>query len=176
MENMSIPPVRQPQGIPAGGQFAPTSHAEPRFSLEPHSTADLAALAAAATPALKRQRALLEEQLILVGNKQRELACAAAAHHVLQQHPDAATLVFTVKEDRLVMLANVMDSAGRILPAHRTGDWADTVMDEVRQERAGALACIEGVEVTGTALRVDVAAVVTVAADSLATQPHTTKA
>jgi hypothetical protein len=170
---MTISAVRQPQGIPAGGQFAATSHAEPRFNLQPHSTADLAALAAAATPALMRQRAVLEEQLILIGNRQRALSCAAAAHHVLQRHPDAATLVFKVKDDRLIMLANVLDSAGRILPAHRTGDWADTVMAEVRQERAGALTDLEGVEASGTALRVDVAAVVTGAADSLAVQPYT---
>ncbi|MFB9713915.1 hypothetical protein [Arthrobacter methylotrophus] len=165
---MTISAVRQPQGIPAGGQFAPTSHTEPRFTLEPHSTADLAARAAAATPALMRQRAVLEEQLILVGNRQRALSCAAAAHHVLQQHSDAATLVFTVKDDRLTMLASVLDSSGRFLPAHRTGDWADTVMAEVRQERAVDLTGLEGVEAAGAFLRVDVAAVVTAA------QPYTT--
>jgi hypothetical protein len=167
---MTISAVRQRQGIPAGGQLASTSHAEPRFNLEPHSTSDLATLAAAATPALMRQRAVLEDQLILVGNRQRALSCAAAAHHVLQQHPDAATLVFTVKDGRLTMLASVMDSAGRFLPAHRTGDWADTVMAEVRQERAGDLIGLDGVEAAGTALRVDVAAVVTAA------QPYTNQA
>jgi hypothetical protein len=93
-----------------------------------------------------------------------------AAHHVLQQHPDAATLVFTVKDARLTMLASVLDSAGRFLSAHRTGDWADTVMAEVRQERAGDLIGLDGVEAAGTALRVDVAAVVT------ATQPYTNQA
>ena len=117
------------------------------------STAHLAALAAAETPALARRRALLQDQILTVEAQQRALACAAAAHHVLQRHSDAATLVFSVKDDRPVMLANVLDSAGRILPAHRSGDWADTVMAEVRQERAGALADIEGVETTGTALR-----------------------
>jgi hypothetical protein len=166
---MTISAVRQPQGIPVGGQFAPTLHAEPRLTLEPHSTADLAAQAAAVTRVLMRQRAVLEDQLLLIGNRQRALACAASAHHVLQQHPDAATLVFTVKDDRLTMLAKVLDSAGRILPAHRTGAWADTVMAEVRHEHASDLTGIEGVEETGTDLRVDVAAVVTAA------QPYTNR-
>lgn len=167
---MTTSALRQPQGIPAGGQFAPTAHAEPRISLAPQSTADLAALAAAETPALARRRAFLQAQLLMVDTQQRALACAAAAHYVLQRHPDAATLLFTVRNDRPVLLANVLDSAGRILPARRTGDWADTVMDEVRQEPAGALTEIDGVEAAGTTLRIDIAAVVTGAAGNLAAE------
>lgn len=164
---MTTSALRQPQGIPTGGQFAPTAHAEPRISLAAQSTADLAALAAAETPSLSRRRTFLLAQLLMVNTQQRALACAAAAHYVLQRHPDAATLIFTVRNDHPVLLANVLDSAGRILPAMRTGDWADTVMDEVRHEPAGALAEIDGVEAAGTTLRIDIAAVVAATAGNL---------
>jgi len=170
---MTTSAVRQPQGIPAGGQFAVTAHAEPRISLTPHSTADIAALAAAETPVLARRRAFLQDQLHMVETQQRAFACAAAGHHVLQQHPDAATMIFSVKGDRPVMLDNVLDSAGRILPAHRVGDWADTVMAEVRHEPAGALGKLEGVEAAGTTLRIDIAEVAGAASD-LVSRPEQT--
>ncbi|WP_142036622.1 hypothetical protein [Arthrobacter sp. SLBN-100] len=156
--------------IPTGGQFAGIARAEPAFSLDLRSTADLAALATAETPLLARRRAFLQDQLLMVETRQRAIACAAAAHHVLQQHPDAATIIVSVKDGSPVMLSNVLDSAGRILPAHRFGDWADTVIAEIRQERAGALGEIDGVEAAGATLRIDIAAVVAGAADEVAGQ------
>lgn len=161
---MTTSALRQPQGIPVGGQFAPTVPAEPQFSLGEHTTASLAALAAAETPILARRRSFLQDQIDMVETRQRALACAAATHHVLQLHPDAAVLVFSVRDNHPYLLAAVLDSAGRILPARRTGDWADTVMAEVRQEPVAALSTVDGVEAAGATLRVTIASVVAGAA------------
>lgn len=166
---MTTSAVRQPQGIPAGGQFATTAHAEPRFTLRPLAIANVAALAAAETPILTRRRAFLQDQILMVESQQRALACAAAAHHVLERHPDAAVLVFSVRDDRPHLLANVLDGAGRILPARRTGDWAEAVLAEVRQEPAGALTAIDGVEAAGTSLRVTISTVVAGVTDMVST-------
>ncbi|HAG58859.1 MAG TPA: hypothetical protein DEP82_06335 [Arthrobacter bacterium] len=160
MQDMTTSAVRQPQGISAGGQFTPTFRSEPQISLIPKATADIAARAAAETPVLARRRVFLQAQLDMVLQQQRSLACAAAAHHVLERHPDAEVLIFAVKCGQPSMLANVLDGAGRRLPARRTGEWADAVANEIRHEAAGALADLDGVESTGATLKVDIRTVV----------------
>jgi len=171
MQGMTTSVVRQPQGIAAGGQFAPTFRSEPQISLIPKASADIAARAAAETPVLARRRAFLQDQLDMVAQQQRSFACAAAAHHVLERHPDAEVLVFAVKAGQPYMLANVLDGAGRYLPARRTGEWADAVANEIRHEPAGALAGIDGVEANGTTLRVDIRTVVAGVAHLVSDEP-----
>lgn len=160
MQGMTTSALRQPQGIPAGGQFAPTFRSEPQISLIPTASVDIAARAATETPLLARRRAFLLDQLAMVEQQQRSLACAAAAHHVLERHPDAEVLVFAVKDGQPTMLASVLDGAGRYLPARRTGDWADTVANEIRHESAAGLSDMDGVEVAGTTIRVTIRTVV----------------
>lgn len=168
---MTTSAVRQPQGIPAGGQFAPTFHSEPQISLIPQASVDIAARAATETPLLARRRTFLQDQLNMVTLQQRSLACAAAAHHVLERHPDAEVLIFAVKNGQPAMLANVLDGAGRILPTRRTGEWADTVTDEISHEPAGSLAQITGVETAGTTLRVDIRMVLAEVAHLVSDEP-----
>lgn len=160
MQDMTTTAVRQPQGIPAGGQFIPSFRTEPQVSLIPRETAALAARAASETPVLARRRTFLQDQIDMVIQQQRSLACAAAAHHVLDRHPDAEVMIFAVKDGRAAMLANVLDGAGRLLPARRTGEWADAVTTELSHESAASLSGIEGVEVTATSLRVEIRTVV----------------
>jgi len=107
----------------------------------------------------------------MVMQQQRSLACAAAAHHVLERHPDAEVLIFAVKDGQPSMLANVLDGAGRYLPARRTGEWADAVANEIRHEPAGALADLDGVEATGTTLRVDIRTIVAGVAHLVSDEP-----
>lgn len=171
MQSMTTTAVRQPHGIPAGGQFAPTFRSEPQISLIPQAIGDIAARAAAETPVLARRRAFLQDQIDMVMQQQRSLACAAAAHHVLERHPDAEVLVFAVKDGRPSMLANVLDGAGRFLPARRTGEWAEAVTAEISQEPAGALSDLDGVEAAGTTLRVDIRTVVAAIAHLVNEEP-----
>lgn len=151
---MTTTAVRQTRGIPAGGQFAPTFRSEPQISLIDADTAGIAAKAAAEAVSLARRRAFLQDQLNMVTQQQSSLSCAAAAHHILERHPDAEVIVFAVKDGGTVALANVLDGAGRILPAHRTGEWADTVTAELRHETARALTAVDGVEPSGRTLHV----------------------
>jgi hypothetical protein len=171
MQDMTTTAVRQPQGFPVGGQFTPTFRSEPQISLIPKASAEIAARAAAETPVLARRRVFLQDQLDMVMQQQRSLACAAAAHHVLERHPDAEVLIFAVKDGQPRMLANVLDGAGRYLPARRTGEWADAVANEIRHEPAGALADLDGVEATGTTLRVDIRTVVAGVAHLVSDEP-----
>jgi hypothetical protein len=110
----------------------------------------------------------------MVEQQQRSLACAAAAHHVLDRHPDAEVLVFAVKDGQPTMLANVLDGADRYLPARRTGDWADTVRNEIRHEAAAVLAGLDGVEATGTTLHVSIRTVVAEVAHLVSDEPRCT--
>jgi hypothetical protein len=129
------------------------------------------ARAAAETPLLARRRAFLQDQLAMVEQQQRSLACAAAAHHVLERHPDAEILIFAVKDGQPTMLANVLDGAGRYLPARRTGEWADAVTNEIRHEAAAGLAGLDGVEATGTTLRITIRTVVAGVAHLVSDEP-----
>lgn len=151
---------RQPQGVPAGGQFAPTFRSEPGITLISQASTETARRAAAEAEVLARRRVFLQDQIDMVMQQQRSLACAAASHHVLERHPDAEVLVFSVKDGRAVMLSTVLDGAGRQLPARRTGEWADTVTNEISREPAGALTTLDGVEAAGTTLRINIRAVV----------------
>ncbi|WP_139187263.1 hypothetical protein [Pseudarthrobacter chlorophenolicus] len=165
---MTTSAVLHPQDSPIGGPVAPSFRSDPHASPTPQN---IAARAATEALLLARRRTFLQDQLDMVSQQQRALACAAASHHVLERHPDAAVLIFAVKDGRVNRLANVLDGAGRYLPAHRTGEWADAVAAELHQESAGAFAAIEGVEAAGTTLRVNILTVVTGVGHLLSEQP-----
>ncbi|MET4143785.1 hypothetical protein [Arthrobacter sp. UYCo732] len=159
---MTISAARQPRGIPTGGQFSSFPHLEPSLTLIPPGLKAAAAYAADEAVALARRKEFLLDQLAMVTAQQRSVACAAAAHRVLAQHPDATELVLAVKDGNAVGVAGVIDGDGRILPARRAGEWADSVLAGLRQETAASLSGAHGVRADGSSLRLDLSAVLSV--------------
>lgn len=159
MGGMTSIPVRQPKGVRTGGQFTSFPHLEPSVTLVAPALKDAAALAAAEAATLARRREFLMDQLAMVTEQQRTLACASAAHRVLEQHPDATVLVFAVKDSRTVAITSVLDGDGRILPSRRGGEWADSVLAELRQTPADSFNQVPGVQSGAASLRIDIAAV-----------------
>lgn len=102
------------------------------------------------------QLELLTAQIKTLAARRSALAGAAAACLVLREHPTASVLIFAVKDGRTRILARVLDSQGRILPARRTGEWAEEVLSTVINEDLSLFGHIEGVEVNSDSVRIDI--------------------
>jgi hypothetical protein len=83
---------------------------------------------------------LLTEQIRILTAHRRALAGVAAARLVRAEHPTASTLVFSLRDGRPIVLSQVLDSHGRILPARWTGAWAEEVLAIVLDEDLNLLA------------------------------------
>lgn len=110
------------------------------------------------------QMELLAGQIAALAARRSALAGAAAAHLVLREHPTAASLSFVVRNGRPHTLSQVMDAQGRILPARRTGSWAEAVLSTVISEDLTSFGRIAGIDATSTSLRIELGAVITSAA------------
>ena len=115
---------RQPAGIPAGGQFAPTAHAEPdvRIGAGP-STQELATRVRAQAAAFLDQERYLGSQLEIIRERQDRMAGGLAAAAILEQFPEAATV--TTNRDRygLLEVTALHDSAGNALEIPEKSVW-----------------------------------------------------
>jgi hypothetical protein len=91
---------RQPKGIPAGGQFAPTAHTEPALGLYPagsivdHLARVDAALAVDGSRWNAKKEALRREELER-SSRRRRLAGVRAASLILNKLPEADVLSYT---------------------------------------------------------------------------------
>jgi hypothetical protein len=147
---------RHPKGIPAGGQFATSPRAEAGLHLAAFESASVAARAADEASKLSEQRDFQRRQLVATARRHQAIACSAAAHHVLQKHPDAAVLVFEVRDERPYRLAEVFNAAGNRVTRKPTGDWATDALCEIHAESVYDLAYSDGVDLGGNELRVTI--------------------
>lgn len=85
---MSI--TRQPQGIPVGGQFAATAHAEPQITLPAGSSS--AEEFVRERDALRERRDAAKEYAGDLDRLAQRIAIRGAASTILTEYPDAATL------------------------------------------------------------------------------------
>jgi hypothetical protein len=90
---------RQPKGIPAGGQFAATTHPEPGVALQPNGTSEQLAQVTAALANFdarwETEKADLDTQTEAHKQRRRRFSGARAASRLLQDFPDAATMTYT---------------------------------------------------------------------------------
>lgn len=92
--------ARQPMGIPAGGQFAPTAHTEPVVGLHPagsvgdHLARVNAALAVDGARWHAKKEALRQEELER-SHRRRRIAGVRAASLILNKLPEADVLSYT---------------------------------------------------------------------------------
>jgi hypothetical protein len=148
--------IRQPKGLPTGGQFAAATYCESQIQLQAGTHAQLAGRAAAAAAVLSEKREFLRRQQINAAHQHQLIACAAASHHVLEEHPSANVLIFEVRDERPYRLAEVFDADGNRLCKKPSGDWADDALREVRDESVYDLNEALGVDTDGrTELRID---------------------
>lgn len=148
--------TRQPKGIPVGGQFAAAPHAEALLELAAFETSYVASRAAEVAAKLADQRDFQRRQMVATARRHQAIACAAAAHHVLKKHPDAAVLVFEVRDERAYRLAEVFNRAGNRVTRKPTGDWATDALCEIHSESVYDLAYTDGVDLGGNELRVTI--------------------
>lgn len=173
MADMTDDQVRQPRGFATGWQLTSFPHLEPSATLIPQHLKDTAAQASIQATALSRRQKFLQDQMAMVTQQQRVLACAAAAHNVLEAHPDAEVLIFTIRNSRITLLTQVLDGSGRLLPARRSGDWAEAVVRSLCDEPPTFLSGIPGVDMTDTSLRIDIrTAIAGVAHLVIEEEPH----
>jgi hypothetical protein len=89
--------ARQPQGIPAGGQFAATAHAEPQITLPPGSAS--AEDFVRERDALRERRDQAKEYAGDLDRLAQRVAIRGAASTILTEYPDAATLRISENPD-----------------------------------------------------------------------------
>lgn len=160
--------TRQPQGIPVGGQFAAQPHTEAGVALAQRPQSEIAKEAAEAAKLLDEQREFQRRQMVLTARRHQAIACAAAAHHVLQKHPDAAVLVFEVRDERPYRITEVFNANGNRATKKPAGDWADDAVREIRAESIYDLGYAAGIDTDGRELRVEIATALPAAAAVLA--------
>ncbi|WP_026534077.1 hypothetical protein [Arthrobacter sp. H14] len=78
---MSTITSRRPRGFPTGGQFAPTSHAEPGLNLAAGSSVDRAGLQS------RQQDA--RERMVQARLEYEDVSLVLAADHIRENYPDA---------------------------------------------------------------------------------------
>lgn len=94
---MTATPARQPQGIPVGGQFAPTSHAEPQITLP--AGAASAEEFVSQRDAIRERRDQAQEHAASLDRLAQRVAVRGVASTILTEYPDAATLRISENAD-----------------------------------------------------------------------------
>ncbi|WP_427019396.1 hypothetical protein ACQCSX_22145 (plasmid) [Pseudarthrobacter sp. P1] len=129
---MTTTPARQPQGIPVGGQFAATSHAEPEVQLQavpqlPFKMTD----AVLDRDEVRERRERLQEQTDRMDQLSQAHSVRGVAAAILVKFPGATTLRIGENEDgeNQYDAVSVTDANGAIL-AHTDNDdaWVDEEM------------------------------------------------
>lgn len=111
---MTTSPTRQPKGLPVGGQFATTSHAEPTVSLS------------ATAPALPTHREVLEARLREAKTQYEGYSQNEWAERVLQSYPEARYAHVAIARDRAGSFAAGMGLYGE------NGDLIDIDLDDIK--------------------------------------------
>lgn len=88
---MTSTPARQPQGIPVGGQFAATTHAEPQINLPAGSSSVEDFIAQ--RDAVRERRDEVHEQYEALDQLSQRLSVRGVAASILSKYPTAATLI-----------------------------------------------------------------------------------
>ena len=94
---MSTSTARQPKGVPVGGQFAATTHAEPQITLPAGSSSveDFVAR----RDAVRERRDEAHEQHEALDQLSQRLSVIGVAASILTKYPDAATLRIAENQD-----------------------------------------------------------------------------
>jgi hypothetical protein len=117
--------ARQPQGIPTGGQFAATAHAEPQITLPPGSAS--AEEFVAERDAIRERRDQAQENAAALDRLAQRVAVRGVASSLLSKYPDAATLRIMENEDgeNQFDVVSITATDGRVLAHVDDGDeWA----------------------------------------------------
>ncbi|ACL42149.1 hypothetical protein Achl_4198 (plasmid) [Pseudarthrobacter chlorophenolicus A6] len=94
---MTAIPARQPQGIPAGGQFAATTHSEPQITLPAGSTSIEEFIAN--RDAVRERRDEAREDYDTLDVHSQRLSARGVAATILAKYPNAATLRVSENQD-----------------------------------------------------------------------------
>lgn len=116
---------RQPQGIPVGGQFAATAHAEPQIILPTGSSS--AEEFVRQRDDVRERRDKAREEAAALDRLAQRMAVRGLASALLSQYPDAATLRITENNDgeNQYDVVSVTSTDGRVLAHADDGDeWA----------------------------------------------------
>lgn len=123
---MTNVPTRQPQGIPVGGQFAATTHAEPQISLPVGSSS--AEDFVARRDAIRERRDEAHEQYEALDQLSQRLSVIGVAASIVAKYPNAATLRVAENQDGENSFDPISITAadGTVLEHSDTdgGDWA----------------------------------------------------
>lgn len=122
---MTTVPARQPQGIPVGGQFAATTHAEPQITLP--AGAASAEEFVAQRDAIRERRDQAQEHAAALDRIAQRVAVRGVASALLTAYPDAATLRITENQDgeNQYDVVSITAADGRTLAHVDDGDeWA----------------------------------------------------
>ncbi|MET4143776.1 hypothetical protein [Arthrobacter sp. UYCo732] len=127
---MTAIPARQPQGIPVGGQFAATTHAEPQITLP--AGASSAEDFVARRDAVRERRDEAHDQHEALDQLSQRLSVIGVAATILTKYPDAATLRVVENQDgeNQFDAISITDTDGSILEHtdNDGGEWAGQEM------------------------------------------------
>lgn len=127
---MTALPARQPQGIPTGGQFAATAHAEPQVTLPAGSSSIEDFISQ--RDAVRERRDEAHERYEALDQLSQRLSVRGVAASILAKYPNASTLTVAenVDGENQYDAISVIAADGSVLEHsdEDAGDWAEHEM------------------------------------------------